>query len=53
MSFLYFSEATWEDGPEGETIITFVVPPRDTPGLVFKDGWHTWGCARPLRAVRS
>jgi alkylation response protein AidB-like acyl-CoA dehydrogenase len=46
---LYFSEATWEDGPEGEAIITFVIPPRDTPGLVFKDDWHTMG----MRATAS
>jgi len=46
---LYFSEATWQDGPEGETIITFMTPPRDTPGLVFKDDWHTMG----MRATAS
>jgi len=46
---LYFSEATWGDGPEGETIITFMTPPRDTPGLVFKDDWHTMG----MRATAS
>jgi alkylation response protein AidB-like acyl-CoA dehydrogenase len=46
---LYFSEATWVDSPQGETIITFVVPPRDTPGLVFKDDWHTMG----MRATAS
>jgi alkylation response protein AidB-like acyl-CoA dehydrogenase len=46
---LYFSEATWTDSPQGETIITFVIPPRDTPGLVFKDDWHTMG----MRATAS
>ena len=24
---LYFSEATWVDGPKGETILTFIIPP--------------------------
>ncbi|MGH7916231.1 MAG: acyl-CoA dehydrogenase family protein [Candidatus Binataceae bacterium] len=38
----YFSEATWADAPNGETIITFFIP-RDTPGLSFKDDWHTMG----------
>jgi len=46
---LFFSEATWTDNPQGETIITFVVPPCDTPGLVFKDDWHTMG----MRATAS
>lgn len=45
---LFFSEATWEDGPGGETILTFVIPP-DTPSLVFKDDWHTMG----MRATAS
>jgi alkylation response protein AidB-like acyl-CoA dehydrogenase len=45
----FFSEATWTDNPQGETIITFLVPPRDTPGLVFKDDWHTMG----MRATAS
>lgn len=38
----YFSEATWEDAPNGPTIITFYIP-RETPGLSFKDDWHTMG----------
>jgi alkylation response protein AidB-like acyl-CoA dehydrogenase len=46
---LFFSEATWENGPEGDAIITFMIPPRDTPGLVFKDDWHTMG----MRATAS
>src|SRR5215469_14986817 len=46
---LFFAEATWADGPEGETIITFFIPPRDTPGLTFKDDWHTMG----MRATAS
>ena len=46
---LFFSEATWTDNPRGETIVTFVIPPRDTPGLVFKDDWHTMG----MRATAS
>lgn len=40
---LYFSEATWEDAPQGPTILTFFIPPRDTPGLIFKDDWYTMG----------
>src|SRR5919109_508683 len=46
---LFFAEATWADGPEGETILTFFIPPRDTPGLTFKDDWHTMG----MRATAS
>src|SRR5262244_919408 len=46
---LFFAEATWGDAPDGETIITFFVPPRDTPGLTFKDDWHTMG----MRATAS
>jgi alkylation response protein AidB-like acyl-CoA dehydrogenase len=39
----FFAEALWEDAPEGPTIITFFIPPRETPGLEFKDDWHTMG----------
>jgi alkylation response protein AidB-like acyl-CoA dehydrogenase len=39
----FFAEALWEDAPEGQTIITFFIPPRETPGLEFKDDWHTMG----------
>jgi alkylation response protein AidB-like acyl-CoA dehydrogenase len=39
----YFAEATWADAPDGPTIITFFIPPRETPGLSFKDDWHTMG----------
>jgi alkylation response protein AidB-like acyl-CoA dehydrogenase len=39
---LYFTEATCDNGPEKATIITFLIP-RDTPGLVIKDDWHTMG----------
>src|SRR6202035_4574835 len=46
---LFFSEATWEDAPQGETIITFFIPPRETPGLAFKDDWNTMG----MRATES
>jgi alkylation response protein AidB-like acyl-CoA dehydrogenase len=40
---LYFAEATWEDAPEGPTIITFFIPPKETPGLAFKDDWYVMG----------
>jgi alkylation response protein AidB-like acyl-CoA dehydrogenase len=46
---LFFSEATWEDAPNGETIITFFIPPRETAGLAFKDDWNTMG----MRATES
>ncbi len=44
----YFSEALWQEGPEGETIVSFLIPP-DTPGLTFKDDWYTMG----MRATAS
>ncbi|HZP46582.1 MAG TPA: acyl-CoA dehydrogenase family protein [Candidatus Binataceae bacterium] len=40
---LYFAEATWQDAPEGPTIITFFIPPKETPGLEFKDDWYVMG----------
>ena len=46
---LFFAEATWEDAPDGETIISFFISPRDTPGLTFKDDWYTMG----MRATAS
>jgi len=46
---LFFAEATWEDAPQGATIISFFISPRDTPGLVFKDDWYTMG----MRATAS
>jgi len=39
---LYFTEATCDNGSEKATIITFLIP-RDTPGLITKDDWHTMG----------
>jgi alkylation response protein AidB-like acyl-CoA dehydrogenase len=39
---LYFTEATCDNNPEKATIITFLIP-RDTPGLLIKDDWHTMG----------
>ncbi len=44
----YFSEALWQNGPEGETIVSFLITP-DTPGLTFKDDWYTMG----MRATAS
>ncbi len=42
----YFAEATWKegvhDGQQTGTIITFLIP-RDTPGFIIKDDWHTMG----------
>ena len=46
---LFFGEATWADAPQGETILTFFIPPRETPGLEFKDDWYTMG----MRATAS
>jgi alkylation response protein AidB-like acyl-CoA dehydrogenase len=46
---LYFAEATWEKGPNGPTIITFFIPPKDSPGVIFKDDWYTMG----MRATAS
>lgn len=45
----FFFEALWEDAPQAPTIITCFVAPRETPGLVFKDDWHTMG----MRATES
>jgi len=45
----FFAEALWEDAPDGPTIITFFIPPRETPGLAFKDDWKTMG----MRATES
>ncbi len=39
----FFAEATWPDAPNGPTIITFFIEPKHTPGLIFKDDWHTMG----------
>lgn len=39
----FFAEATWYDAPERPTIITFFIEPKETPGLAFKDDWHTMG----------
>jgi alkylation response protein AidB-like acyl-CoA dehydrogenase len=48
---LYFSEATWADAPQGESIITFVVPPKDTPGWCSRMTGTRWGCGPPPRAA--
>ena len=42
----YFAEATWKEGihagQQTGTIISFLIP-RDTPGFIIKDDWHTMG----------
>jgi len=38
----YFSEATYDNGSDKATIITFLIP-RSTPGLMIKNDWHTLG----------
>jgi alkylation response protein AidB-like acyl-CoA dehydrogenase len=45
----FFCEATWEDAPQGPTILTLFIAPRDTPGLAFKDDWNVMG----MRATAS
>lgn len=45
---LYFAEATWDRGTENATILSFLIP-RQTPGLLIKDDWHTMG----MRATAS
>jgi alkylation response protein AidB-like acyl-CoA dehydrogenase len=44
----YFTEATYDNGSEKATIITFLIP-RSTPGLIIKNDWHTMG----MRATAS
>jgi alkylation response protein AidB-like acyl-CoA dehydrogenase len=39
----FFAQAFWEDAPDGPTILTFFIRPKDTPGLVFKDDWNVMG----------
>jgi alkylation response protein AidB-like acyl-CoA dehydrogenase len=39
----FFFEATWDDAPQGPTIISVFLHPRETKGLTFKDDWHTMG----------
>ncbi|HTT75408.1 MAG TPA: acyl-CoA dehydrogenase family protein [Candidatus Binataceae bacterium] len=39
----FFFEAAWEDAPQGPTILSVFVNPRETKGLTFKDDWHTMG----------
>jgi len=39
----FFFEAAWGDAPQGPTIISVFLNPRETKGLTFKDDWHTMG----------
>jgi alkylation response protein AidB-like acyl-CoA dehydrogenase len=39
---LYFTEAAWDNGVDKPTIISFLIP-RETPGFIIKDDWHTMG----------
>jgi alkylation response protein AidB-like acyl-CoA dehydrogenase len=38
----YFTEATYDNGSDKATIVTFLIP-RSTPGLMIKNDWHTMG----------
>jgi alkylation response protein AidB-like acyl-CoA dehydrogenase len=40
---LFFFEAAWEDAPEGVTILTCFIEPKNTPGFAFKDDWNVMG----------
>ena len=40
---LFFFEAAWEDAPQGTTILTCFIEPRETPGFAFKDDWNVMG----------
>ena len=46
---MFFFEATWEDAPEGTTILTCFIDPRKTEGFGFKDDWNTMG----MRSTQS
>jgi alkylation response protein AidB-like acyl-CoA dehydrogenase len=39
----FFGQALWQEGPQGPTVLTFFIPPKQTPGLVFKDDWYVMG----------
>ena len=39
----FFFEATWDDAPQGPTIISVFMNPREVKGLTFKDDWNTMG----------
>ncbi len=39
----FFGQALWEDGPQGPTVLTFFIPAKQTPGLIFKDDWYVMG----------
>jgi alkylation response protein AidB-like acyl-CoA dehydrogenase len=45
----FFFEATWEDAPEGATILSCFIEPKKTPGFGFKDDWNVMG----MRSTQS
>ncbi|HVN29613.1 MAG TPA: acyl-CoA dehydrogenase family protein [Candidatus Binataceae bacterium] len=40
---LFFFEATWEDAPEGATILSCFIEPKKTANFEFKDDWKVMG----------
>ena len=46
---MFFFEATWEDAPEGATILSCFIEPKKTAGFAFKDDWNVMG----MRSTQS